>query len=576
MGSVLERLFVNPATPQSGGVIPDDGYGFIQVLFLGAAYAYILLIGSNYISEGSELLLLVPSLAGVVGSVVLPVLGAVPDGAIVLFSGLGDIEEVEQQLSIGIGALAGSTVMLLTIPWLLALVGGRVPVIGGRPQYSRSMRDAPVAGHALTAKGVGPETSIRVNAIVMLATCLLCYPVVEIPALVFMNESAATESRDLKPFAWAGSAMCLLLFIGYLVLQFRMAKSPSPESSSELSKHLEAKIADARVKAIKKGDVSLRGALLQAIPQARECEFQADARRPLARANTLPAAPAPAESRSPKSLHSVVRPFFKRFDRNGDGKLGRDEIKGLLDSLGEPCAPADLDNLFHAADTDRSGDINYEEFVNWLTRLLQRPALEVPRSSTMEQVQGDGGDEEDDDEPEMPQDLKELSPEAQQSRVLRRSMWSMGLGTLLVLLFSDPMVDVLDTLGERTHVPAFYVAFLLAPLASNASEMIASYAYAQKRTQKSITISFSQLLGAACMNNTFCLLIFYLLIAVRGLTWTYHSEVAGIILVQVVVGIAATKKVHLVIHGLAVFSLLPICLAVVAVLKATVFKGVES
>merc|ERR1719277_1779475 len=120
----------------------------------------------------------------------------------------------------------------------------------------------------------------------------------------------------------------------------------------------------------------------------------------------------------------------------------------------------------------------------------------------------------------------------------------MGLGTLIVLLFSDPMVDVLDTLGERTHVPAFYVAFLLAPLASNASEMIASYAYAQKRTQKSITISFSQLLGAACMNNTFCLLIFYILIAARGLTWTYHSEVIGILLVEIVMALVASRSVQ--------------------------------
>lgn len=70
---------------------------------------------SNMISDGSELLLLVPSLAGVVGSVVLPVLGAVPDGAIVLFSGMGD--DAQAQLSVGVGALAGSTIMLLTIPW---------------------------------------------------------------------------------------------------------------------------------------------------------------------------------------------------------------------------------------------------------------------------------------------------------------------------------------------------------------------------------------------------------------------------------------------------------------------------
>lgn len=67
------------------------------------------------ISDGSELLLLVPAVAGIVGSVVLPVLGAVPDGAIVLFSGMGD--DAQNQLSVGVGALAGSTIMLLTIPW---------------------------------------------------------------------------------------------------------------------------------------------------------------------------------------------------------------------------------------------------------------------------------------------------------------------------------------------------------------------------------------------------------------------------------------------------------------------------
>lgn len=54
----------------------------------------------------------------------LPVLGAVPDGAIVLFSGLGP--DAEEQLSVGVGALAGSTIMLLTIPWALSIFAGRV------------------------------------------------------------------------------------------------------------------------------------------------------------------------------------------------------------------------------------------------------------------------------------------------------------------------------------------------------------------------------------------------------------------------------------------------------------------
>jgi len=60
---------------------------------------------SNMISDGSELLLLVPSVAGVVGSVVLPILGAVPDGMIVLYSGMGP--NPQSELAVGVGALAG-------------------------------------------------------------------------------------------------------------------------------------------------------------------------------------------------------------------------------------------------------------------------------------------------------------------------------------------------------------------------------------------------------------------------------------------------------------------------------------
>jgi hypothetical protein len=38
---------------------------------------------------------------------------------------------------------------------------------------------------------------------------------------------------------------------------------------------------------------------------------------------------------------------------------------------------------------------------------------------------------------------------AEQQRAIKiRAFWQMGLGTVLVLLFSDPMVDCLSALGE--------------------------------------------------------------------------------------------------------------------------------
>jgi hypothetical protein len=116
-------LFIDPS------LFPDNGYGFVQVLTLGAVYGYVLMYASNLISDGSELLLLVPSLSGIVGSVILPVFGAVPDGCMVLFSGLGD--DAQTTLSVGVGALVGSTVMLLTVPWFLSILGGRVTITDG-------------------------------------------------------------------------------------------------------------------------------------------------------------------------------------------------------------------------------------------------------------------------------------------------------------------------------------------------------------------------------------------------------------------------------------------------------------
>ena len=140
--------------------------GCMQLFFLTSVYAYVLFFAANLISDGSELLLLVrivshtlfpagngvpprsphfvlafarsasashgsahsvgyahpncfaaptltrfappfpkqfPSIKGLVGSVVLPVLGAVPDGAIVLFSGLGQKSRRGAQTNIAVG-----------------------------------------------------------------------------------------------------------------------------------------------------------------------------------------------------------------------------------------------------------------------------------------------------------------------------------------------------------------------------------------------------------------------------------------------------------------------------------------
>lgn len=83
-------------------------------------YAFFLFKGADLVSEGSQLLLLTPY-KKIIGSIVIPVLGAVPEGFIMLFSGLnGDTA------SVGVGTLAGSSIMLLTVNWSFLIFSGRV------------------------------------------------------------------------------------------------------------------------------------------------------------------------------------------------------------------------------------------------------------------------------------------------------------------------------------------------------------------------------------------------------------------------------------------------------------------
>ena len=132
----------------------------------------------------------------------------------------------------------------------------------------------------------------------------------------------------------------------------------------------------------------------------------------------------------------------------------------------------------------------------------------------------------------MPDDLKSLPEDEQRKRILRRSFSMMFFGVFIVILFSDPLVDVLNELGEICGISPFYVSFVLAPLASNASEIISAYYYAEKKTTKTVTISLCTLMGAAILNNTFVLGIFLSLLKFRGLDWEVSAETISIFCVE--------------------------------------------
>ncbi|GLE07933.1 hypothetical protein PINS_up018762 [Pythium insidiosum] len=559
----MSSFFIDPKD------LPETGYGLGQVLFLGAVYGYVLFNASNLISDGSELLLLVPSMAGIVGSVVLPVLGAVPDGAIVLFSGMGP--DAQEQVSVGVGALAGSTIMLLTIPWALSVFAGRVNLNEkGQGNYIRP-RNAPEGWAKLTppgnmnlwSTGVVVFDEIRSNARTMIATSLI-YLILQIPALQYTGtvDRDATADHSVvaaaeRPFAFVAFLVSMAAFVGYLYWNVKRT-----------SKVAENAIDEVRVAAIRKGEVSLSGVLAEEIvSMKRATKGEKSALNPRVQL---------------QRVEEIIRPFFHVYDKNKDNRMDVEEIQAFFKDMNEPITAEEAQRWMKDADKDRSGFIEFRELAEATLKYLvaKYEAEEKGRAVSMRGIHIEepeidlsvihdeyAGMEEEEEE-EMPEDLAHLSIHEQQRKIKIRAAYMMFIGTALVLLFSDPMVDVLSEVGRRTGIPAFYVSFVVAPLASNASELIAAYNYAAKKTSKTMSISISALLGAACMNNTFCLGIFAALLYFKGgLVWQFSAETIAILLVELVMGYFAMKKTQRLFHGLIVLMLYPMSIGLVFLLE---------
>jgi len=509
--------------------IDPDSCNHAQLLVVTIVYGVVLYQSSNLIANGSEFLLLVPSLAGIVGSIVLPILGAVPDGMMTLCSGLGP--NAQSTVGAGVGVLAGSTVMLLTFPWFIALTFGRVPIEGGKANFSKTGKSG------LFDSGISYDKNIKQNAFLMLLTTLL-YLIIQVPAwFVDVVKDPTTDQTVQQASAesqWAciGGISSLVAFLGYLYFCFLASK--------------EDKVLESVIDGIKNKKISLGGALEFLLQTKSAGKGLLDDK------NT--------------ALKTIMRPFFAKYDADSTGDIEKNEFLIMLRDLDDQLQKEDAEALWKTFDASNDGVIKFDEFCVGFDTYLKKPdtAEKLKSRKTLSKIPNYGMEDEEDGEEEIPEDLADLSYEDQQSAIKFRAAWMMALGTTVVVLVSDPFVDVLTNWGDRLGIPAFYISFVVAPFASNASELLSAYTYAKKKTKAAITTSLSTLIGAACMNNTFCLGIFYGLMYFGGLAWQFTAETAAIILIQWIIGLMAmAKDTQTWFVGFVILSMYPFCLFLV-------------
>lgn len=300
--------------------VPPDDLGIVPQLFLMAAYGYILFTASKTMSDGCEMLLGIYG-PGIIGGLVIPILGAVPDSAIILVSGLGDKAEVQQQLSVGVGTLAGSTIMLLTLPWAAGVFLGRRDLDPSTGQAATVVVDgktkAKYTSFSLTENVVTSDENVPVFAKVMMATSI-SYLIIQIPAFFDKNSSDAS-SRE-APFALAGFIITLIGFIAYSAYQ---------------------------------------------LIDARHGQFVAKQQQEAKHARWK------MQLRNKMGEISAFEKVFTRFDRDKSGTLDRRELTEALRSLGLDADRQEVGNILQQMDVDRDGLVSASEFTSivskWIT-----------------------------------------------------------------------------------------------------------------------------------------------------------------------------------------------------------------
>lgn len=410
-------------------------------LVLIGFYALILGFSAKLISDGAELLLDIGLPAAIIGGVVLPLLGAIPDSVMIIFSGLGDRVKANQELSVGMGTLAGSTIMLLTLPWLGSLILGRVDILNG---IGKDETRSKLNIKNLIKQGVTVCPDVTYSAIIMLITTIPFF-IIQGADWHFGPKDHGTDPQPsyIKYSALSTGILALIFLLAYLVFQVVYSV------------------------ASKRKEISRKEAI-----RAEQLKRQVI-----------------------KTMY--ITTHFKNPNKTKSVSEGVDETKPLI-----------------SADTKKFANI----WKNHRSTKTSEEGIEESGSTSEE--------------------TSNSNVVHTKAIALVKSIFLLVFGVGLVTIFSDPMVDSLtyltdsssknyynsdDKHGQYIPIPVFYISFIVTPICSNASEIVSSLIFASKMKRVTSSMTFSQLYGAATMNNTLCLMVFCFLVYFNNLNWQFSA-----------------------------------------------------
>ncbi|CAH1444562.1 unnamed protein product [Lactuca virosa] len=586
----------------------EQMYGFLPCsrnlpghLFLIVVYEYLLYHGESYAGGDGRIFGVLGN--NFFGASVFQLLDSLPDSLILLASGLSSSKEKAQEYVVtGAGLLAGSSVMLLTLLWGVCFICGRTKfyVKPGSKVKNKVMQ-------LLTGSGVVTDAETSYHAKVMFFS-LIPFVVMLLPSVFGLSYSGGGY-RIVVLVSLCVAVVCLFSYFIYQLfdsrIQTRRLEYAEVERKVELQvpfyevqalmldreKHLMLRQKEME-KMMKYPDASGKITMtrdefystfedwldvtrqLMDDPHSLDksgSEYNQVAELLLEDKNKLiELISIMMERASGQKLlkedggrdESAIARFYERIDTNHDGFITRDELKNFIMEMNYEEILMDdeiAEIIMRHLDIDGNGNIDKQEFQSGVTKWLKEMDHVASRNQKKQSRNKN-----------LEKDRYQREEAKAKANEKFKAIALLIIGIFMLTVLAEPLVESVRKFSESIKIEAFYVSFILVPLATNARTAIAAIRAASQKRHLTTSLTFSEIYHKVFMNNIlgFCVLVS--VIYFRGLTWHFSAEILVVIIVCVIIGLLASFRSKFPMWTLFIaFPLYPLSLVVVYLLDDT-------
>ncbi|XP_075486994.1 sodium/calcium exchanger NCL2-like [Primulina tabacum] len=495
----------------------EPAYGFLPcstnvwgLLFLIVVYEILLSLAGKYVAIGSDKFFEIIG-PGIFGASLFQFLGTFPQIIIVLVSVLsGSRDAAQQRSTLGMGLVAGTTVMLLTLVWGVSVI------LGSYDLSDANTGNDPNDKKKIKLKGCGLVTDAETSYTSRIMLISL------VPFLILQLQNIFTTPSGRRVIILIALIITVILLFAYINYQIFQPWVQNRRFEYLMSKYAEDK-------------------LMQLLTSNGRPDSQ------------------------------KILQLFNRVDKNKSASISPAELRVLLlgakiDDSDDLTTDRNIENILASFDVSGDGLINRDEFVRGMAQLVSNFS-----NQNADSIKKGGGKISQNTSQTQNGQLSNASSTSQMTSyswltIFKATFWII-LGTFMLCALSEPLINSAVSFAQAANLSSFSVSYLAIPFALNYGVAVQSIASARQKTQKSISLTLSALYNGVFMNNIIGLIVFLTPVYARDLMSNVSAEVLVVLIICIVMTLlTSVRTTYPVWVGYLVLVLYPISLALVYLL----------